>query len=131
MKYILSILMIVGLTLSSYSKSKEVGENIDVTHYEIHLNEINVADRIIDATTIITLKTLTSIDGIELELKSLDVTSVTSDDAIINNFSQNGDVLSIVFENSVPADSNISLAINYGGNTFNESWFMIFFNYVK
>ena len=86
--------MIVGLTLSSYSKSKEVGENIDVTHYEIHLNDINVADRIIDATTIITLKTLTSIDGIELELKSLDVTSVTSDDAIINNFSQNGDVLS-------------------------------------
>ena len=122
MKYILSILMIVGLTLSSYSKSKEVGENIDVTHYEIHLNEINVADRIIDAMTIITLKTLTSIDGIELELKSLDVTSVTSDDAIINNFSQNGDVLSVTFGNTVTANTTISLTVNYGGTTFNENW---------
>lgn len=122
MKYILSLLMIVSLAHTSYSKSTEIGDNIDVTHYEIHLNEINISNQTIDATTIISLKTLTSVDEIELELKTLEVTSVTSDDVIINNFSQNGDVLSIVFENSVPADSNISLAINYGGNTFNESW---------
>ena len=118
MKFLLSLVMTIGLALSSYSKSREVGENIDVLHYEIHLSEINIVGRTIDATTIITLKTLTSIDEIELELKSLDVTSVTSDDAIINNFSQNGDVLTVTFGNPVPANTTISLTVNYGGTAF-------------
>ena len=122
MKFLLSLVMTIGLALSSYSKSREVGENIDILHYEIHLSEINIVGRTIDATTIITLETLTSIDEIELELKSLDVTSVTSDDAIINNFSQNGDVLTVTFGNPVPANTTISLTVNYGGTTFNESW---------
>lgn len=122
MKYFLSLLLTLGLAFTSHSKSIEVGENIDVTHYEIHLNEINMADRTLDATAVISLKTLTSVDEMELELKSLDVTSVTSDVAIVNNYSQNGDILSIVFENPVPANTEISLTINYGGTTFNESW---------
>ena len=99
-----------------------MGENIDVMHYEIHLNEINMADRTLDATAVISLKTLTSVDEMKLELKSLNVTSVTSDEAIVNNYSQNGDILSISFENTVPANMEISLTINYGGTTFNESW---------
>lgn len=122
MKYFLSLLLTLGLAFTSHSKSIEVGENIDVTHYEIHLNEINMTDRTLDATAVISLKTLTSVDEMELELKSLDVTSVTSDEATVNNYSQNGDILSIVFENSVPANTEISLTINYGGTTFNESW---------
>lgn len=122
MKYILSLLLTLGLAFTSHSKSIEVGENIDVMHYEIHLNEINMADRTLDATAVISLKTLTSVDEMDLELKSLNVTSVTSDEAIVNNYSQNGDILSISFENSVPANTEISLTINYGGTTFNESW---------
>lgn len=122
MKYILSLLLTLGLAFTSHSKSIEVGENIDVMHYEIHLNEINMADRTLDATAVISLKTLTSVDEMKLELKSLNVTSVTSDEAIVNNYSQNGDILSISFENTVPANMEISLTINYGGTTFNESW---------
>lgn len=122
MKYILSLLLTLGLAFTSHSKSIEVGENIDVMHYEIHLNEINMADRTLDATAVISLKTLTSVDEMDLELKSLNVTSVTSDEAIVNNYSQNGDILSISFENSVPENTEISLTINYGGTTFNESW---------
>ena len=122
MKYILSLLLTLGLAFTSHSKSIEVGENIDVMHYEIHLNEINMADRTLDATAVISLKTLTSVDEMKLELKSLNVTSVTSDETIVNNYSQNGDILSISFENTVPANMEISLTINYGGTTFNESW---------
>lgn len=122
MKYILSLVMIVCFTITSHSKSREIGENIDVTHYEIHLNEINISDRTLDANTIISFKTLSSLDELDLELKSLNVSSVTSDDVIINNFSQDGDVLNIIFGNTVPANTNISLSISYEGNTFNESW---------
>lgn len=122
MKYISLLLLTLCLAFTSYSKSTEVGENIDVTHYEIHLNEINMTDRTLDATAVISLKTLTSVDEMELELKSLDVISVTSDVAIVKNYSQNGDVLSISFENPVPANTAVSLTINYGGTTFNESW---------
>ncbi len=122
MKYILSLLLIIGLAMTSYSKSNEIGEDIDVIHYEIHLNEINISDMTIDAATTITLKTLSSIDKIELELKSLNVTSVTSDDVNVNDFSQNGDVLSIALSTSVAANSTIALTVNYGGSTFNENW---------
>lgn len=122
MKYILSLLLTLGLVLTSHSKSNEIGENIDVTHYEIHLNEVNFSDRTLDAKTIITLKTLTSIEEIELELKSLNVTSVTSDDVNVKNFSQNDDNLSITLENTISADNTISLVIDYAGTTFNESW---------
>lgn len=122
MKYIFTLLLTICLAFTSYSKSNEIGDNIDVSHYEIHLNEINIAERTIDATTTITLKTLSSIDKIEFELKSLTVTSVTSNDVDVNDFSQDADVLSIEFDASVPSNSTISLTINYNGNTFNENW---------
>ena len=122
MKYIFTLLLTICLAFTSYSKSNEIGDNIDVSHYEIHLNEINIAERTIDATTTITLKTLSSIDKIEFELKSLTVTSVTSNDVDVNDFSQDADVLSIELDASVPSNSTISLTINYNGNTFNENW---------
>lgn len=122
MKHILSLLTIICLTFTSYSKSNEIGENIDVTHYDIHLNDINISNRTLDATTIITLKTLTSVDEMLFELKSLEVTSITSDDVDVKNFSQNSDVLSITFENPIPAGTTIALTVNYEGSTFNESW---------
>ena len=122
MKYILSLLLVICLTLSSHSKSNEVGENIDVTHYEIHLNEINIEEKTLDAATTITLKTLSSVDKIEFELKSLNVTSVTSDDVNVSEFSQDGDVLTINLAPSVYAGETISLTIKYSGNTFNENW---------
>ncbi len=122
MKYIATLFLTVILTFSSFAKSNEIGDNIDVNHYEIHLNELNIAEKTLDASTTITFTALNSVDFIELELKSLSVTSVTSDDIDVKDFSQNEDILKINFTSTLSKDSKISLTIDYNGKTFNEQW---------
>ena len=121
MKYVLSLLL--SFCFFSFSaKSNEVGKNIDVTHYEIHLNEINIAEKTLDASATISLTALNSIDVIKLELRSLTVTSVTSEEINVKDFSQKDDILSINLASTLSKDSEISITINYEGKTFNESW---------
>ncbi len=121
MKYVLSLLL--SFCFFSFSaKSNEVGKNIDVTHYEIHLNEINIAEKTLDASATISLTALNSIDVIKLELRSLTVTSVTSEEINVKDFSQKDDILSINLASTLSKNSEISITINYEGKTFNESW---------
>ena len=122
MKYVITLFLTIGLALSSFSKSNEIGKDIDVNHYEIHLNEFNITEKSLDASTTITFTALNAIDFIELELKSLKVSSVTSDDVNVKDFSQNDDILKINFASTLSADSKISLTIDYNGKTFNEQW---------
>ena len=121
MKYVLSLLL--SFCFFSFSaKSNEVGKNIDVTHYEIHLNEFNLDEKTLDASATISLTALNSIDVIKLELRSLTVTSVTSEEINVKDFSQKDDILSINLASTLSKDSEISITINYEGKTFNESW---------
>ncbi|MBQ8222845.1 MAG: T9SS type A sorting domain-containing protein [Bacteroidales bacterium] len=122
MKYVLSLFLSICMAVSLYAKSEEVGQNIDVNHYEIHLNEINIEERTLNASTTITLTSLTSIEFLQLELKSLSVTSVTSDDVSIEDFSQEGDIFTINLSSAVEENTTLSITINYGGSTFNENW---------
>lgn len=120
MNKILTIILIFIAFLAN-AKTK-IGENIDVTHYEIHINEIDFTNHTLQAQTIVTLTTLNATNAIELELKTLTVSAVTSTDATISNFSQTGDVLTINLASSLAANATASFTITYGGNTFNESW---------
>lgn len=120
MNKILTIILIFIAFLAN-AKTK-IGENIDVTHYEIHINEIDFTNHTLQAQTIVTLTTLSATNAIELELKTLTVSAVTSTDATISNFSQTGDVLTINLASSLAANATASFTITYGGNTFNESW---------
>lgn len=122
MKYVLALFLTVGLCLSTFAKSNEIGDNIDVKHYEIHLDEINIADKTLDATAIITFETLNSLNSIELELKSLNVTSVVSNGVEVESYSQEGDLLKIEFVSAIPQNTTVILTIDYSGETFNENW---------
>ncbi|MBQ3843637.1 MAG: T9SS type A sorting domain-containing protein [Bacteroidales bacterium] len=119
MKKILAIILIFT-TLFAYAQTP--GENIDMTHYEIHLNNIDFTNHTLEAVTTVTLTTTSAVNSIELELKTLTVSAVTSTDATISNFSQTGDVLTINLASSLAANATASFTITYGGNTFNESW---------
>ncbi|MBQ5856628.1 MAG: T9SS type A sorting domain-containing protein [Bacteroidales bacterium] len=121
MKYVLSLLLTICF-FSFSAKSNEVGNDIDVSHYEIHLNEFNIDEKSLDASATITLTALNDIEIIELELRSLNVTSVVSKEINVKEFSQKDDVLTINFASTLSKDSVISLTINYGGKTFNENW---------
>ncbi|MBO2523574.1 MAG: hypothetical protein CW336_06935 [Bacteroidetes bacterium] len=119
MKKLLSIILIFT-TLLAYAQTP--GENINVTHYEIHLNNFDFTNHTLQAQTVVTLTALNAVNSFELELKSLNVTSVTSNDANVSSFAQSGDILSINLTSALAANASASFTITYGGNTFNEDW---------
>lgn len=119
MKKLLSIILIFT-TLFAYAQTP--GENINVTHYEIHMNNFDFTNHTLQAQTVVTLTALNAVNSFELELKSLNVTSVTSNDANVSSFAQSGDILSINLASALAANASASFTITYGGNTFNEDW---------
>ena len=122
MKYVLSLLLSVCILFSASAKSNEIGKDIDVNHYIIHLKDFNIEEKSIVASTTITLTALNDIDVIEFELRSLNVTSVVSEEINVKDFSQKEDILTINFTSTLSKDSQISLTIDYEGKTFNENW---------
>ena len=119
MKKFIAILFVFTLF---FAKAQTPGENINVTHYEIHLNNFDFSNHTVQAQTIVTLTAVNSTNAIALELKSLTVSAVTATGANVSNFSQNGDILTINLASAMAAGATASFTITYGGNTFNESW---------
>ena len=120
MKQLLTLIL-VFTALFATAKNR-IGENINVTHYEIHINNIDFTNHTLQAQTIVSLTALNATSAIELELKSLTVSAVTATGANVSSFSQNGDVLTINLASTLVANTNAAFTITYGGNTFNESW---------
>ena len=119
MKKILTLLLVFT---AFFANAQTPGENIDVTNYEIHLNNIDFTNHTLQAQTIVTLTAVNSTNTIALDLKTLTVSAVTETGANVSNFSQNGDVLTINLASAMAASASASFTITYGGNTFNESW---------
>ena len=113
-------LILIFTTFFAYAQTP--GENFDVTHYEIHLNNIDFTNHTLQAQTIVTLTAVNSTNTIAFDLKTLTVSAVTATGANVSNFSQNGDVLTINLSSAMAANATASFIITYGGNTFNESW---------
>ncbi len=99
-----------------------IGENIDVTHYEIRINNLDFTNHTLDAVTTVTLTTLENVSEINLELKNLTVTGVTSNDVFISSFSQDGDILKILPGFEMYAGQTASFTVSYNGTTFNDGW---------
>ena len=98
------------------------GENIDVTHYEIHVGDFDFTNRTLQGETFIDFTVTASTSTIVLELKSLTVTDVSCDFTDVESFSQEGDFLTVTLVEPLAASENIMLDIRYGGNTFSEMW---------
>ena len=119
----LSLLLTIFLALSFASaKAQTPGENIDVTHYEIHINELDFTNRTLQGETFVTFMATDRVSTVVLELKSLIVTNVDCDFAEVQGFSQEGDLLTVTFAEPIEASESAILDIVYGGSTFSESW---------
>ena len=116
------IFLILGILLPFALKAQTAGEGIDVTHYGIHINELNFANRTLQGETFVDFTATANVQQIVLELKTLDVTSVTATDVTVSDFSQTGDFLVINLTAPMAAGATATLDIVYGGNTFSETW---------
>ena len=109
MKRLLAIILV--FTVFFANASSRIGENIDVTHYEIHLNNLDFTSHTLQAVTTVTLTALSATSTIELELKSLTVGTVTANGANVGSFSQSGDVLTISLASPLAANASASFTI--------------------
>ena len=114
--FVLSILLTFALN------AQTPGENIDVTHYEIHIWDFDFTNHTLQGETFVTFTTTAEVQQIVLELKSLTVTDVASDIYGIESFSQEGDFLTIVLDEPMSAGETGTLDVRYGGATFSEYW---------
>ena len=104
------------------AKAQTVGESIDVTHYEIHLWGFDFTNRTLQGEAFVDFNTTASLSTLVLELKTLTVTDVASDYYGVESFSQEGDFLTIVFDETIAANEHVTLDVRYGGSTFSETW---------
>lgn len=116
------LLVFLLIFTAFFAKAQTPGENFDVTHYEIHINNIDFSNHTLQAQTIVTLTAVNPTNIIAVELKSLTVSAVIATGANVSNFAQNGDVLTINLASALAANASASFTITYGGHTFNESW---------
>jgi aminopeptidase N len=121
MKKLFLILTMLLLPLVAM-KAQTAGENIDVTHYEIHLNELDFTNRTLQAETFVDLMATAQVQQIVLELKYLEISSVTATGAAVSDFSQSGDFLIINLTSPLANGSTATFDIVYGGSTFSETW---------
>ena len=116
-----SLILALLFSLSSLI-AQNAGEGIEVTHYEIHVWDFDFANRTLQGETFIDFTTTASINAVVLELKTLTVTDVASDFYGVESFSQEGDFLTVTFDEPIAVGESVTLDVRYGGSTFSETW---------
>ena len=117
------LFLLLSLTLLvPFAKAQTSGEGIDVTHYEIHLWDFDFANRTLQGEAFVSFTTTAEVQQMVLELKSLTVTDVACDYYNVESFSQEGDFLTVNFDEPVAANQSAILDVRYGGSTFSETW---------
>ena len=114
--------LLAFLLLMTFAQAQTSGENIDVTHYEIHVGDFDFTNRTLQGETFVDFTATASVQQVILELKYLEVSAVTATGATVSDFSQSGDFLTINLSSPLAAGSTATLDIVYGGNTFSETW---------
>jgi aminopeptidase N len=116
------LFLILSILLPFALRAQTAGENIDVTHYEIHIGNFDFSNRTLQGETFVDFTATASVQQVILELKYLEVSAVTATGATVSDFSQSGDFLTINLASPLVAGSTATLDIVYGGNTFSETW---------
>ncbi len=118
-------LTIIGiLAFMGFVQAQTPGEGFDVSHYEIHLNNIDFDNHTLQGETFVTLTTTAATNTFVLELKRLAVNSVSGIGCDVYDFGHNpdNDLVTIVTSQTISEGTTLTFDIEYYGNTFNESW---------
>ena len=116
------LFFVLSLLLTFSLNAQTAGENIDVNHYEIHVWDFDFTNHTMQGETFIDFTATASTSTIVLELKYLIVSDVACDLYSVESFSQDGDFLTIVFDEPIEANETAVLDVRYGGAPFSETW---------
>lgn len=116
--YIAILLVLIPFFLHS----QEVGDTIHVSHYNIHLTDINPVQQSITGWSEATvISKLDNINSFSMELKALSVDSVRVNNDIAS-FAKSGELVRIELPNTINVNDDVSVTIWYHGKPFHESW---------
>lgn len=119
-QYLLSLIFL--FIFSSVLVAQDIGDTLDVLHYDIHITEIQSSNQLIAGYT--DLEFVTKIDllkQIPLNLQSLTVDSVLIDGSLYF-FDQGDKVMHILFTDPLGLNDTINASIYYHGTPFHEDW---------
>ncbi len=114
--------LLLLLMLLSKATIAKVGDTIHVTHYAIHLTQINTEEQTIAGwTEASVVSKLDNLNTFSLELKTLTIDSVQ-----VNNeasvFTQSDELVQIMLQQPVNEGTEFTVNIWYHGKPFHESW---------
>lgn len=99
-----------------------IGDSIHAVHYNIHLTEVNTADKTISAfTEILITPRINELGYIPLELKSLTVDDVSVNGSPVT-FSQQPERIDIQLASSLSLTDTVLVRVDYHGQPFHENW---------
>ena len=111
------------LAFCPFNKIVAQQTNLDATHYEIQINNIDFQAKTITAVSTVWITPLAEpVDEINLELINLEVTDVWIDDIEVPDFSQTDSLVVIALANPLQPGDTVEVRCNYQGVPYHEAW---------
>jgi aminopeptidase N len=106
-----------------YAQHSSPADNLDATHYEIHINSIDFQAKSITGSTTVTLTPLAGqVETINLELIQLEASAVWLNGSPVTDFTQTDSLVIIVPSSPLQPGDTATIRIDYSGVTFHEAW---------
>jgi hypothetical protein len=120
---IFTIILISGINLLTSFYAFPQPANLDATHYEIRINNIDFQAHTLTATTTVTLTPLSgNVNEIALELINLTVTDVWYNGQAISDFVQTDSLVSFFPSSPLLVNDTAEVKVDYNGIPYHESW---------
>ena len=134
--YILSLIILIIFSFSLNAQQKkhlcshkffhytsEIGDTIDVVHYDIHLEYIDFSAQTIQGYADVKLTPkVNNISSIPLELLDLTVDSVFVEGTEITSFTHVDAIIQIPLSTPVNTGDTLTVSVYYHGHPFHEGW---------
>ncbi|NTV83375.1 MAG: M1 family metallopeptidase, partial [Bacteroidales bacterium] len=119
----ISLLQAITLLIVQVAVCQTYTDDLNASHYEIHINSIDFQAKTISASSTVLLTPVnTPVESISLELINMDVTSTWVDNIPVTDFSQTDSLLIIPLDSPLQPGDTISVKVNYQGVPYHEGW---------
>ena len=121
----LLLLTVIVFINNSFLQAQQTSpaDNLDATHYEIHIDNIDFQAKSISASSTVLLTPLSGqVTEINLQLIDLTATNVWLDGSPVTGFSQTDSLLVIPLSSPLQPGDTAMVKVEYNGVPFHESW---------
>jgi hypothetical protein len=119
------MLLTIALTSNVFLIAQQTSpaDNLNATHYEIHINNIDFQAKSITGSATVTITPLSEpVDTINLELVQLEASAAWLNGVLVTDFVQTDSLVKIVPSSPLLPGDTVDIRIDYSGVPFHEAW---------